>query len=56
MVWPAQQPNTVVFGCLDGKVRAGNIKNNKSQTLFAGSTPAIALASKCVHQCMHCLC
>ena len=46
MVWPSTQPNTVVFGCLDGKVRAGSLKSNKSQTLYAVPAPAIACVAR----------
>lgn len=42
MSWPIQQPNILVFGCLDGKVRVGNLKTNKSQGLYTASSTAIS--------------
>jgi intraflagellar transport protein 172 len=44
MCWPLQQPNVLVFGLADGKVRAGQLKTNKSATLYPGSSYVVAFA------------
>ncbi|XP_063226619.1 intraflagellar transport protein 172 homolog isoform X1 [Bacillus rossius redtenbacheri] len=43
LVWLAEGP--IVFGQTDGKVRVANIKNNKSQTLYATDSFVVALAA-----------
>eukprot|EP00042_Codosiga_hollandica_P051782 m.643612 g.643612 ORF g.643612 m.643612 type:complete len:1752 (+) comp58351_c0_seq22:791-6046(+) len=42
MVWPTSQANVVVFGCLDGKVRIGNMKTNKAQGLYSTNSMVVA--------------
>jgi len=43
--WPLAQAN-VVFGLTDGKVRVGQLKTNRSSSLYPGGSCVIALASK----------
>eukprot|EP00048_Salpingoeca_helianthica_P023440 m.24360 g.24360 ORF g.24360 m.24360 type:complete len:1745 (-) comp8673_c1_seq1:35-5269(-) len=45
MTWPQAQPNVVVFGLQDGKVRIGNLKTNKSQMLYPGGSLVVSLVS-----------
>eukprot|EP01137_Pigoraptor_chileana_P037243 Opistho-2@34026 len=45
LVWPHQHANTVVFGLADGKVRVGNLKTNKSQTLFSTESMVVSIAA-----------
>ncbi|KAI8903741.1 hypothetical protein EDD86DRAFT_195465 [Gorgonomyces haynaldii] len=42
LCWPVQQPNAVVFGCQDGKVRVGNLKTNKAATLYQTESPVVS--------------
>lgn len=44
LCWPVSQPNFLVFGMSDGKVKAGNLKTNKSQTLYPSSSYVVSLA------------
>ena len=34
-VWPPQSANEVVFGCSDGRVRAGSLRTNKAVVVYA---------------------
>ena len=45
MCWPVNQPNFLVFGLADGKVRAGNLKSNKSQTLYNSNAYTVSMAA-----------
>ena len=45
LVWPQTQGNLLVFGLADGKVRVGNLKSNKSQTLYTTESFVVSLAS-----------
>ena len=42
--WPASQAN-VIFGLTDGRVRLGNLKTNKSATLYQIDSPCISLTN-----------
>ena len=44
MVWPRGQPNYVVMGLADGKVRLGSVKTNKSSTLYSTGSYVCAIA------------
>ena len=46
LVWLTEGP--IVYGQLDGKVRAAHVKANKSQTLYATNSLVISLAAKLV--------
>ena len=43
--WPLEQPNALIFGLVDGKVRIGNLKTNKSATLYQAESCTISLTS-----------
>ncbi|XP_036371153.1 intraflagellar transport protein 172 homolog [Octopus sinensis] len=43
MVWPNNQ--ALIFGQVDGKVRAANMKSNKSSTIYATNSYVVALAA-----------
>ncbi|XP_050690071.1 intraflagellar transport protein 172 homolog [Eriocheir sinensis] len=43
LAWPVEGP--IVFGLLEGKVRAANIKSNKSQTLYQTDSYVVSIAS-----------
>ncbi|TPX43982.1 hypothetical protein SeMB42_g04483 [Synchytrium endobioticum] len=45
LTWPLGQPNTLVFGTCDGKVRVGNLKVNKAATLYQTETCVVSAAS-----------
>jgi len=45
LTWPHEQNNSIVFGLFDGKVRVGNLKVNKSATLYQTDSPVISTAS-----------
>jgi intraflagellar transport protein 172 len=45
MTWPASQPNSLVFGMVDGKVRVGNLKTNKAATLYQAESGVVSAAS-----------
>ncbi|XP_046396687.1 intraflagellar transport protein 172 homolog [Ischnura elegans] len=42
LAWPSEGP--IVIGLADGKVRAGHIRNNRSQTLYTTDSFVVALA------------
>ncbi|XP_071116630.1 intraflagellar transport protein 172 homolog isoform X1 [Haliotis cracherodii] len=42
MTWPAEQP--IIFGLADGKVRAANIRTNKSSTVYSTESYVVSLA------------
>ena len=42
--WPANDPGQVAFGCLDGSVRLGILKTNKTDTLYS-KAPVTCIAS-----------
>jgi len=44
MLWPSSYPNNVIIGLADGKVRVGNSKTNKSQTLYPTGSYVVSLA------------
>ncbi|XP_068243696.1 intraflagellar transport protein 172 homolog [Palaemon carinicauda] len=41
LIWPLEGP--IVYGLLEGKVRAANVKNNKSQTLYQTDSYVVSL-------------
>ncbi|KAJ3382171.1 hypothetical protein HDU80_001597, partial [Chytriomyces hyalinus] len=43
--WPKEQPNAVVFGMMDGKVRVGNLKTNKAATLYQTESCVVSVSS-----------
>lgn len=43
MIWPPDQP--LIFGLSDGKVRAANMKTNKSSTVYNADSFVCSLAS-----------
>ncbi|KAJ3395502.1 hypothetical protein HDU92_005616 [Lobulomyces angularis] len=45
MTWPKEQPNALVFGLADGKVRVGNLKTNKAATLYQTESCVVSTAS-----------
>ncbi|KAI8999812.1 hypothetical protein BC832DRAFT_563653 [Gaertneriomyces semiglobifer] len=45
LAWPREQPNAIVFGMMDGKVRMGNLKTNKAATLYQADTCVLSIAS-----------
>lgn len=45
MTWPREQHNSIVFGCADGKVRVGNLKTNKSATLYQTESYVVSATS-----------
>lgn len=44
MVWPKGQPRYVIFGTSSGKIRCGDTKRNKSDSLYNVGSPCISLA------------
>jgi len=44
LVWPAARGSELVFGLADGKVRIGNLKTNRAQTLYGTDSPVVSLA------------
>ena len=44
LIWPLDGP--IVFGLLEGKVRAANIKTNKSQTLYQTDSYVVSIIPK----------
>ncbi|TPX67270.1 hypothetical protein SpCBS45565_g03981 [Spizellomyces sp. 'palustris'] len=45
LTWPKDQPNALVFGLADGKVRVGNLKTNKAATLYQTDSCVVSAAS-----------
>ncbi|KAJ3074648.1 hypothetical protein HDU98_010644 [Podochytrium sp. JEL0797] len=45
LAWPREQPNAVVFGMTDGKVRVGNLKTNKAATLYQTESCVVSVSS-----------
>mmetsp|Transcript_10682 Transcript_10682/g.13871 ORF Transcript_10682/g.13871 Transcript_10682/m.13871 type:complete len:1746 (-) Transcript_10682:405-5642(-) len=45
LVWPCGRPNEVVYGLAEGKVKVGQLKNNKPATLYSTDSYVTALAS-----------
>ncbi|KAJ3038900.1 hypothetical protein HDV00_012822 [Rhizophlyctis rosea] len=45
LTWPREQPNALVFGMVDGKVRVGNLKANKAATLYQTESCVVSAAS-----------
>ncbi|KAI9351150.1 hypothetical protein DFJ73DRAFT_789886 [Zopfochytrium polystomum] len=45
LTWPREQPNALVFGMVDGKVRVGNLKTNKAATLYQTDSCVVSAAS-----------
>ncbi|XP_060552918.1 intraflagellar transport protein 172 homolog [Ruditapes philippinarum] len=43
LIWPPDQP--IVFGLADGKVRAANVKTNKSSTIYGTDSYVVSLAA-----------
>ena len=44
MIWPKSKPNELYFGLSDGKVKAGVLKSNQSNTLYSSDTYVVSLA------------
>ncbi|XP_019854623.1 PREDICTED: intraflagellar transport protein 172 homolog isoform X2 [Amphimedon queenslandica] len=44
LIWPIQQP-TFIFGLADGKVKLGNVKGSKSQTIYSSESYVVSLTS-----------
>ncbi|XP_011405209.1 PREDICTED: intraflagellar transport protein 172 homolog [Amphimedon queenslandica] len=44
LIWPVQQP-TFIFGLADGKVKLGNVKGSKSQTIYSSESYVVSLTS-----------
>lgn len=45
LCWPELHPFELVYGCLDGKVKVGAMKENKSVVLYDTGSPTVSLAS-----------
>eukprot|EP00049_Salpingoeca_infusionum_P011387 m.198132 g.198132 ORF g.198132 m.198132 type:complete len:1733 (+) comp14914_c0_seq4:203-5401(+) len=43
MTWPSVHANTIVYGLVEGKVRLGHLKNNKSNSLYATGSMCVAI-------------
>ena len=44
LTWPLEGP--IIYGLLEGKVRAANLKTNKSQTLYQTDSYVVSLTPK----------
>lgn len=49
LVWPHQHSNELVFGIVDGKVRIGNLKTNRAQTLYGADRPSAAISRRSLY-------
>mmetsp|Transcript_24016 Transcript_24016/g.70857 ORF Transcript_24016/g.70857 Transcript_24016/m.70857 type:complete len:418 (-) Transcript_24016:3228-4481(-) len=45
LVWPANRPHEVTYGLVDGSIKVGNIRTNKSKILFKVNSPVVSLAA-----------
>ena len=45
LVWPSAHPFEVVYGLAEGKVKIGQLRSNKPQTLYATESYVVALAA-----------
>ncbi|GMH63033.1 hypothetical protein TrST_g9919 [Triparma strigata] len=45
LVWPTNHPFEVVYGLAEGKVKIGQLRSNKPQTLYNAESYCVALAS-----------
>lgn len=45
MAWSEARPNELVYGLAEGKVKLGQLKSNKSATLYSVDSYCTALAS-----------
>jgi len=45
MVWPNERHNELIIGLAEGKVKAGILKSNKSQSLFGLESFVVALSA-----------
>ncbi|KAL0586022.1 hypothetical protein ABG067_004345 [Albugo candida] len=45
MTWPSAHPNEVIFGLADGKVRVGQLRSNKTATLYSTGYYTVALST-----------
>lgn len=43
VVWPSTRPSDVVFGCSDGKVKMGQLRNNRTAPLFNTDSYVVSL-------------
>eukprot|EP00906_Rhabdomonas_costata_P036994 RCo051951 len=43
--WPLSRPSEIIFGGADGKVRVGNVKTNKSATLYSTDSCVVSVAA-----------
>jgi intraflagellar transport protein 172 len=46
MCWPSKQPNAVVFATMDGKVRIGLMKSNKTQILYTTDSYVVSMCAR----------
>jgi intraflagellar transport protein 172 len=45
LCWPVGRPNDLVFGVAEGKLKVGNLKTNKSQTLYTTDSYVVSVAA-----------
>lgn len=45
LCWPSQHPNDVIFGLAEGKVRVGQLKTNKAQTLYPTESFVVSMCA-----------
>jgi intraflagellar transport protein 172 len=45
MCWPINQPNTLAYGSADGKVRIGDLNNNKSIPMYSHDSYVVSMAA-----------
>ena len=45
LIWPANHPYEVIYGLSEGKVKIGQLRSNKHQTLYAADSYVVALAA-----------
>jgi intraflagellar transport protein 172 len=45
MTWPKDRSNELIFAEVDGKIRMGVLKSNKSHSLYSGESYCLSLAS-----------
>ena len=41
--WPRKSPHQIILGLYEGKIKLGNLRSNKSQTLFKGESHVVSL-------------
>ena len=45
LVWPFGKPNDIIFGLADGKVKCGQVKSNKTVSLYSTDSYVVSVAS-----------